>query len=412
MSRVKYIFSALRVMALGSLGAGVLNFLALTITAKILEPSAFGVFSVYASVISIVSVVSSFRVDVLIFQLHKIHASVIFMLALHLVSLVSVLVFIVFSFNGVSDYVLSDHVYPYTAYVLAFGVMALGGYQAATAFSLKYKMYKELSLSKSLQAFVGAIVQILLAIIFKYSFIPLVVGFIVNQAFGVRMLVKNQTFPFSWRTYVKFIVVIRRYFKFCAYSSMSMFLLIMSPLLPAVIIAKYIGIEEAGVFYFASQVTTVPFTFIRRLLANVVLAEGKELTSGIYISLLHKYKKVILVVGTFCIITCVAYFLFATSLFEFFLGYKWRSAGVVSAILLPMFMIDSISFSAYQLLNINNRYVALFFMEVFRFIFVVGGVLVVVLMTGDLVNVVVWYSFSMSFFYVTIILMLHILFMV
>lgn len=397
----------LRVLALGSLGAGIFNFIGMTVVARLLDPSVFGTFSVYASLVSILAVISTFRLDVLIFQKSFVHASHIFVLSLFVLTFFSIVVLVSFLSFDLGRIFFDPSSSKTIAVLIAFGVFCLGGYQTVSAFALKQKIYNKIALARSVQAFVGSIVQVALAIFLKFSFLPLVAGFLISQAFGARYLLGRFKYSFSRRSFMSFISILKKNYRFCSYSSFSTFLLILSPMLPSIIISKYLGFVEAGFFYLAVQLTSIPFTFFRRLFSSVALAEGKAFDSEAYLNFIINYKKHIYFFIFAFVGFSIIYFFLAEWGFVLVLGEGWEKAGKISAILAPMFFIDAVSYSCFQLLNVNNRYLGLFFLELLRFSFVVGGVLLVSIYTRDIICVAIWYSLSMAFFYLSIVAMLH-----
>lgn len=156
------------------------------------------------------------------------------------------------------------------------------------------------------------------------------------------------------------LIVVRRNLKFCSVSSISVFLLILSPMLPAVIIAKNIGTVEAGVFYFATQIVSIPFTFFRRILANVMMAEFSVLAAGGYVRFVSKFARLGILAVTSFLLFLVFYYLYAKDIFGILFGSEWALAGYVGFYLLVMYFFDSFAYSAYQLLSVWGRHGVLF----------------------------------------------------
>lgn len=393
---------AIKTLAFGSLGAGIINLLAISITARLLEPEYFGAYAVFSSLATIISVISTMRAEVLICQkVSNRRSECFFKISIFFVVIVSFLSFLFFSLFGDNFFKNEDGVLS-TYLLLACSIFMLGLFQSSLSVSLHKKDYKKIAKVRFLQALLGGSIQVTLAFYSEASILPLILGFIIGQGFGAFSLVPINYFFISKRKISECKWLVIKYNKVMIHSSMSTFLLILSPMLPAIIISKYIGVHEAGLFYFAIQTTTIPFTFFRRIFSNVTMAEIKTLSSIDIGKYVNSIKRPLSLSLCTIFVAYVFYFINAESLYVFVFGEEWRSSGKVSAILIPMFFFDMFSYSCFQVLNLKNKTSWLLKMEAFRFLSVVVGVLLITLLGMDFLSVVTWYSFWMLFSYATI----------
>lgn len=393
---------AIKTLAFGSLGAGLINLLAISITARLLDPKYFGMYAVFASLATIISVFSTMRADVFICQkISNRRSECFFKISLFfvvIISFFSLIFFVIFGnvFFDDESGVLSTYI------LLSSSIFMLGLFQSSLSVSLHRKDYKKISKVRFCQALLGGLIQIIFAFYSKGSILPLILGFIVGQGVGSFSLVPIKYFFISKRKLAECRWLFIKYKKVMISSSISTFFLILSPMLPAVIISKCIGVHEAGLFYFASQTTTIPFTFFRRIFSNVAMGEINSLSLSKIYSYADPIKKLFFITfGAFFFIY-VLYFYYAEDLYSVVFGSEWRISGRISAILIPMFLLDMFSYSCFQILNLKSKTSWLLRIEIFRFVSVVVGVLLLTLLGMDFLSVVTWYSFWMLVSYATI----------
>lgn len=400
--------SSLRNLLLGAGGAAIVNFSALSLSAHFVSEADFGIFAVFSSLASIFSVISNYRFDIAICQKSDDDRAY----ALFVLALLSALIFgsliSLFAFSGwgvsLLSYVIPVHV-NFNGFMglLGFSIFFIGFYQAAQALALYQKRYKQIAMSKWLQAIIAAVIQIVVAVVFDGGYVALALGFVIGQGLGMAMLIDfSEIFGKMKRNIVSIHSSFLENFSFCTSSSVATLFLMLSPMLPTLFLSSLIGINSAGLFFFAVQITSAPFSIVRRVLANLVLAELRGLNVGAYCGVVKKIKRKWLHLAVPLFLFFVLYYSFAPVLFAKVFGSAWYKAGEVSALLLPMLLIDTISFSYFQVLNVKSEKFLLFVVEVFRFVAVVIGVWLVAWFSRDLTMVAAWYSLSMFLVYTAI----------
>lgn len=390
---------AIQTLAFGSLGAGVINFSSISITARLLEPEHFGSYAIFASLVTIVSVFSTLRADVFICQRRSLkRAELFFKISLFFVIIFTLLSFVLLTLYG--KYIFDDkNSSVFTYFLLSISILMLGSFQASLSASLHRKDYKLIAKVRFFQAFIGGVIQVSVAIFSNNSMLALILGFLVNQGVGGIFLVPMTYFRITRKKIAECKWLLLNYRKKLVSSSLSCFLLILSPMLPVIFISNNLGTLEAGFFYFAIQITTIPFTFVRRILANIAMAEVSTISSLSFPSYYNRYK---LYISLFFVTSFFLYFLYFSYSDELFLlvfGEEWSKSGKLSAILIPMFFVDMISYACFQILNLKNKTNWLLNLELFRFLTVVVGVWFVSYLDFSLFVVTTWYSFWMLISY-------------
>tara|TARA_R110002126_G_scaffold687_3_gene4272 strand:- start:1882 stop:3132 length:1251 start_codon:yes stop_codon:yes gene_type:complete len=393
------IVSAIKILALGSLSAGVISFLSMAITARFIDPIYFGQYAVFASIATIVAVISTLRADILICQKRsKKRAGNLFLIAMFFVLIISILSFLLLiSFGFYFFQPINDNYLIYS--LLSLSIFSLGFFQSASSLSLHERNYKKIAKIRLIQAILGGLVQVVFAMLYSDSMMALVFGFLIGQGFGGVLLLPKGCFKLSKRRLLECTLIFVKNRKNLMLSTFSVFLLILSPMMPAIIISKFIGLHEAGIFYFAVQTTTIPFTFLRRIFSNVTLGEGQGLSSNSFFIFINRNTRRILYLLLFTIIAFVIYFTYSEVIFEYAFGVEWKLSGRLSAILVPMFFVDMLSYSCFQFLNLKNKGSWLLKLELFRFLSVVLGTLMFSMLGFSIISVVSWYSFSMLISY-------------
>ncbi|MDG1457998.1 MAG: oligosaccharide flippase family protein [Pseudoprimorskyibacter sp.] len=190
-------------------------------------------------------------------------------------------------------------------------------------------------------------------------------------------------------------MLIRRHWKFPAFTLPSEFLGQMNMQLPVLALTAVGADATLGAFTRARQLVSMPFTVMGHSVGQVFRREGSELyrRTGSCRRLMLKTAG-----GMFsiCLVPCVIFLIFAPWLAVFYLGPDWREAGELSRILAPMLLMRATSspvsnvyfFTENQLLN-------LFLLIVFTV--VMGAAFLAIFMLGGSAHLMI-YTFSAVYF--------------
>lgn len=395
------LLNKVKVMTSSSLISGLISFLTLSISGLYLSPNNFGIFALFSSIITVYSALSSLRFDTFICQtkirsLAKHYAIIGFVLTL----VFSFLFFLLSSlfYHQIHEIVGVDW---FNVYV-SITILLIGLNQVSISWVLFNGNYELLSKVRVAQALIGGLVQLTLIICFDFKVLALVVGLAISQGVGAFSLLLRSKFDLAgvkiekiWRVFLSFK---RR----SLLSTLSYMVAIISPMLPAVIISKGVGSYEAGLFYFAYQIASTPFSFLRRVFSYLAMGEFDCNKPNFFI-IFNKFKGKIKYIRLFFVFFSLSSY-FSNDIFSIFFGDVWAESGTIFSIFFVVFLFDVAFYSAYQILNLRNEQKCLLFIETSRAILVLFGFFIV---KYGFWYFVLWYAFIMILFDIFTVLVLN-----
>lgn len=395
------LLNKVKVMTSSSLISGLISFLTLSVSGLYLSPNNFGIFALFSSIITVYSALSSLRFDTFICQtktksLAKHHAIIGFVLTL----IFSFLFFLLSSlfYRQVHDIV---EVNWFNIYI-SITILLIGFNQVSISWVLFNGNYELLSKVRVAQALIGSLVQLTLIIYFDFKVLALVAGLAISQGVGTFSLLLRSKFDLSGVKIEKIWRIFLAFKRRSLLSTLSYMVAIISPMLPAVIISKGVGSYEAGLFYFAYQIASTPFSFLRRIFSYLAMGEF-DCNKPNFLIIFNKFKDKIKYIRLFFVFFLLSSY-FSNDIFSIVFGDVWAESGTIFSIFFVVFLFDVAFYSAYQILNLRNEQKCLLFIETSRAILVLFGFVVV---NYGFWYFILWYAFIMILFDIFTVLVLN-----
>lgn len=305
---------------------------AMPLLTRLYSPDAFGVFSVFASVMGVVLVVSSLRYELAI-PLPGTRRSALQLLLIALtvnlcVALVAGAVVAVFRFEiaGLVDTpLLATYLW-----LLPVAILSGGTFKALNYWAIRNKDYRKIASTKLTQAFSNVVAQILGGVAGAGS-LGLIIGQILGQSAGITRLSKGLSLNELREGYskVRSRGLLARYKNFPRFDAPAAAVNVLSAQLPNVAMALLFGPAAAGLYYLADRVLAVPMSIIGQAVGQVLFGQAREdMASG---ALFKRVLGLLLALFVLASVICLAVSLIAEPVFVFVFGEAWRDAGIFSS---------------------------------------------------------------------------------
>lgn len=348
------------VLAGGTALGQAISLAASPVITRLYAAEAFGLLSVYASLLSIVSIVAAMRYEYAIpLPEDEVTATELLFLSLALVVVVS-------SFVAVGVWWLGDRLSvwlgapglaPYL-WLLPVGVFVTGLNQVLTYWTIRHRDYGRLA-RRTVTRSVGAVaVQTGLGW-FGAGPVGLLLGELVGRAGGSTNLgvaawqrVRHQIGQVTVEGIRR---AARAYIRFPMLSSGSSLLNSAGVFLPPILITAGYGLQVSGLFALAHRILDAPVRLIGMSVSNVYLAEAAALARTDPVRLRRMFQQTtvrLLLVGGMpaAVVGVMSPWIFATVF-----GEEWREAGVYAQLLAPYVAARFVVLPISQTLNILNR---------------------------------------------------------
>ncbi|TYB30271.1 MAG: oligosaccharide flippase family protein [Candidatus Mcinerneyibacterium aminivorans] len=386
---------AVLMLAGGTAIAQILTIAVSPIISRLFSPDDFGILSVYTSILGIIAVFATLRYEFSIpiaeNEKKAVNALGVTLLSVISISLISLVLFIVFS-DSLFTLVNAQELRPYY-WLISLGVLAQGTYIVFRYWAFRKKDFKTITKTTVNQS------------VYKNSFfvfwgffigspIGLILGTIIGRSAGIWVLSKDfrrkETKLIKNISFRSLGSIAKRYIKFPIFSSWAALLNSLGLQLPVLMLSSLYGTEVTGSFGFAVRIVALPMVFIGQAVGDVFFSEGAQLSKTNperMLALSRKLLKKLVLVG---IIPFSILVLFGPVLFSFVFGEVWYTAGVYARILSLMVFTRFIVTPVSNVFNMLERQVLGFFLHGFR-----AGIVIAAFILSDYLSFSPLYCVSM-----------------
>ncbi|KAA1174705.1 oligosaccharide flippase family protein [Marinobacter salinexigens] len=325
-------FRAVVTLASASAGGQLIMLAAMPLLTRLYAPDAFGVFSVFASVMGVVLVISSLRYELAV-PLPGARRSALQLLLIALVinvciSLIATVAVAVFRFEIAS--LVDTPLLASYLWLLPLAILSGGTFKALNYWAIRSKDYRKIGVTKLTQACSNVTVQILGGVSGLGAF-GLILGQILGQSAGITRLAKGLSLNELREGFNKLrsMALFTRYSNFPRYDAPAAAVNVLSAQLPNVAMALLFGPAAAGFYYLADRVLAVPMSIVGQAVGQVLFSQAREdLASG---ALFKRVLGLLLGLSGLASAICLVVTLIAEPAFVFIFGDGWRDAGVFSS---------------------------------------------------------------------------------
>ena len=309
-----------------SVVAQIISFGVSPILSRLFSPDDFGVFANFTSVVFILGIIVTGKLESAIVLPEKEEDSIYVVYSLLFLSVIIssliLLVSIVFDFYNIEFLGFNYEIF----YLIPLYLLMYGVFQASYYFGNRNKKYKELGISKLVQAITVAGSSIILSYFLGYGLIyGFVIGLVLTSIYLVFVVFKDVTFNKFTLKVVG--TSISNNINFIRYSTTSGVLNAFTNMGFPLLISFFFTPYYTGIYFLSIKIISMPFNLLFSSLSQVYFQESarlyKEQPSNIFKLTNEIQKKMIIFIVPFLIVMSVI----SPMLFEFVFGVNWIHAG-------------------------------------------------------------------------------------
>lgn len=393
------------VLARGTVISQILILLTLPLITRLYNPSEYGVYSMYTSIVSIMLMLVSFSYEnaVTLPREDRV-ASGILSLSLRICVLVSFM-------GGIGVYFLAQPLAVWTNepdikeyFGFFFLSLLFGGlYQILNVWSIRKKYFKQISRTKYTQSISLVSSQLIFSGIVMGP-LGLIIGDVMGRLGGLipqwrlwRRDVEKQSITVS-KDEMK--VIAYRYRRFPMFSTASNLLNSLGIFLPTILFAAFYGPQVAGWFALGQRILGSPMTLITTSVMSVYLSESSQYMlhspHKLY-PLFMKTARNVFLIGIGIVLVMV---FIAPYTFTFLFGSAWENSGQFVRILGFMYLSQFVANSVGTTIDVMERQDLHLYREIIRTTIVLGAILLAKYTGQNAATAVLYFSIAATLGYV------------
>lgn len=391
-------FRNVLVLMSGTALAQVITAAVAPILTRLYDPSAFGLFGLYASIVGIIGAVPTMRYDQALMLPKRTEdaATLAGVSGLCVVGVSILAVAVCIPFSGCIASITHTPDLSRWLWLVPVSTFLAGAYQTFNSWSTRRKQFHRASISQVVRSVAVAGSQTANGATGAGPMV-LIGGAIFGEAcaavaLGVQVLKDDYAILRRSFDIAKIKSLAKEYYEFPLYSGTQGILNSVSQSIPLLLLAHYFGSTTVGLYSLGVRILQLPMNLVLTSLRQVLFQKTSEVynTGG---DTYRLFKKTTLGLLALVIIPTVVVMLFAPPLFAFALGHDWYTAGVYARWLILWLALMFINVPAVLTAQIHRRQKSLFVQDVALLIFrinalVVGGLYCTALQTVILYSVV------------------------
>jgi O-antigen/teichoic acid export membrane protein len=361
----------------GTAFAQAVNILVSPLITRLYTPEAFGVLSVYGSILGFAKIVSSLKYELAIpiADDDGKAANVLVLCFIILLCFVFIIILFIFFDDRLLENILKIQNFNNFKFYLPFGIFLIGIYDIFTQWAFREQDYKSLSKTRYLQVISQNIVKIGLGLLhFGYS--GLLLGTIVGESAGstilLRPFIKNKKSLLKNISVSQIKYCARRYIKFPLYSTIGQIFNASGIYLPPLLIANLYGNQTVGHYALAHTVISLPMTIVGKSVADVFYGEAANQGKKNPIYLKQTMLKMLKNLSLLGFVPFIVLIFFGPFLFSFVFGAMWYEAGLFARIM-AFFIFFRLIFSPItNIFTVFERQNEALMLDLLRMLFILG----------------------------------------
>lgn len=370
------------------------------ILTRLYSPDDFGVFALFFTICTLLSIISTGNYEHAIILVKKEESAYqVVILSLLVAFIISLFLFIIiFLFSDALALFFNNKSIKGWLYFIPIVVLFTGVFNSLRYYSLRKKLYKDISISLILKSLILVLLQLFLSFFSKGAF-GLIIGYIFSTIFANVKLFKNVFYKREsiFPSFIKIMYFAKRYKDFFIYSSFSNVLNALSQQIINILIPIFYNMKTLGFYFLTQRVVNLPTSIIGSSLSQVLIQSSME-----QIKLNKSIKRLFLntAIKSF-IISFLLFFIIYVFIEYFFVlvfGKNWEVAVLYIKILLPFFSIKFVSSILSAIVIIfEKQKVSLFF----NILLVFSTLFIFYFTKGDFILFLKFFSIIMSFLYMS-----------
>lgn len=394
---------AVAVLAGGSVLAQLISIIAAPISTRLYTPADYGVFSVFSALLGTVSIVASLRYELAI-PLPKEDTE-----SLDILTVCFLLLGVSFISTTVLVWLYADKIAGLTGspnlrkwlWLLPFGAIGAGIYQALNYWALRRQKYTELAKTKFSQSVLGTGSMLGVAV-WVPGPVGLLVSSILSQAAGImllqgdaRVVAGSKGYRIGWGNLIK---AAKSYRSFAFFAAGAALLNSAGSILPPLMFSRLYGEQVTGWFGMAQKVMLMPMSIVGAAVSQVFLGEAAKYVHGNPHDLQTIFSKATKKLVPFAVVIVAVGFT-SPFVFPIVFGENWHTAGVYAAWISIYCGLQLIVSPISSVATLKKRQDIQFSLDLLRAILVCASLYLPSVMGGAGIDAVVSYSVVMSVMY-------------
>lgn len=374
------------------------------ILTRIYEPSDFGIYAMFMSIVMIFASIINARYDAAIILPRKDNDAInIFALAL-IISIVISLILLIFIiiFYDKLILIIGDEEIGLWLYFIPLGTFFIGLFNSLSFFNNRKKFYSDIAKASIIKSVVLAVIQISVGLI-KNGASGLISGFLISQVFSNLKLLKNLLLNnnlFEIINLKKMFILGIRYRNFPKYSALSVLLNTSIQNIINIVGALLFSYSSMGFYSLAQRVLGLPSVVVGKAVGQVFLektiSEKRKFGNSSKI-----FKSTLLKLFLISLVLFFPLYMTINDIIIFAFGEKWESTGNIIKILMPLFFIRFLTSSLSTILIAYEKQKN----ELFTNIILLSTTLIVLFINQDnFENFLFYFSTTMSINYLLLLI--------
>ncbi|MFB2726374.1 lipopolysaccharide biosynthesis protein [Shewanella mangrovisoli] len=403
------IYKNILLLTSASILSRLIGILSIPIITRLYSPSDMGVLSAFISITSVLLAFSTLRYSVVIplprTQGYALNASVLCLIVL---SFVCTLLFILiyFFYEVFFDFFNLNALIEYW-YFLPISLLLFGLVEILNTWAIRYKKFKLISSANVFQSSIGATSKIIFGLV-NLNPIGLIIGQVLVQAGSVIMLLKFYFSKYSSKKVsIKRILYIARYYSdIPKFRLPSQVLLALCVNMPILFFSYHFGTEITGQIGLALTVLSLPVSMIAQTIGQAFYGEvaniGRKKPRLIQELSKDIFKKLLII----SLVPFTVLVIFGEDIFKIAFGAKWSDAGLYARIMSLYIVTNLVSSPLVNILNIYARNSLYLWINLSRFLLLIGIFSLSFCFEYSIVNTLLIYSLLLSVHYMFITLLI------
>lgn len=319
-------------LASGTVFAQLVTFMTIPILSRIYSQDAYGLLSVFATVVAFISSFATLKYDTALVLPKEDKDAYTLLKLSNIITVLITLLCVAFMFLPIPYF----KQYEGLQVLIGIGVLLSVNYNNSALWNIRYKQFGHTAISNVIQS-----IAIFIAQYFLYHYFELR-GLIIGNLIGISIagiyLIINR--KFDWKIYKKIskenmLEQGKRYIDFPKYFTVANAILSLSSSLPVLLFVNYIPLSQIGVYGMALRIISQPVSLISNSIRSVILSDMAERKNNDK-TILKWYIKIFSGLFIISILASFGLILLGDYIVSLFLGKEWADAATYAKMLIPL----------------------------------------------------------------------------
>lgn len=341
-------------LTLGTLIAQLFSIVTMPVLTRLYSPFEFGVFGIFTSIISIGSVVAAGRYELAIMLPERDDdaKSIVSLSTIICTLLCIILLILIIPFREEFALLFDVNSEVIWLWFVPFGIFVMTYFNIMNYYTNRKGKYRALAGSRVFRSVLNSGTGIGLGFL-KWDYTGLILGVILGNGISSSYLFYKTKENKVKIGRGKILKAAKEYSDFPKKSIPGAFFNILAGQLPVLLIAGFYGASVVGLYALTMRILSIPMNLVGKSVAQVFYQKAAEIKEQGALSVLVRRTTVSLFL--IIIIPMAVLGIWGPELFGFFFGEEWETAGKISQIMVPFFLVRFIFSSQSTIMMVLRR---------------------------------------------------------